>query len=195
MRRILTMLVVASALGFAGCASHPVKPASAELASVPGAGAASQGAAAGANANSGSLGSQQSVPGPREGLLADRLIHFAFNSSQISAHGMKVVAAHAAYLAAHPNARVRLEGYTDDRGSAEYNIGLGMRRAEAVREALLLQGVSPSQITVVSYGLEDPINPANNPVAWAENRRVHIVYLTPTQPGPGLPGQSGQSPQ
>jgi peptidoglycan-associated lipoprotein len=195
MRRILMMLMVVSTLVFAGCASHPVKSASSELATAPGAGAAAQGAGSGANANASSLGSQQSVPGPRAGLLADRLIHFAFNSSQISAHGMKVIAAHAAYLVSHPNARVRLEGYTDDRGSAEYNIGLGMRRAEAVREALLLQGVSPSQITVVSYGLEDPINPANNPVAWAENRRVHIVYLTPTNPGPGEPGQTPQSAQ
>lgn len=195
MRRILTMLVVASALGFAGCASHPVKPAARpRSAAAPGAGASSQGAASGANASEGALGSQQSVPGPTQGLLADRVIHFAFNSSVIGAHGMKVVAAHAAYLAAHPSARVRLEGYTDDRGSPEYNIGLGMRRAESVRQALLLQGVSPSQITVVSYGEEDPVNPANNRIAWAENRRVHIVYLTPTQPGPAqpAPGSSAQ---
>ncbi len=184
MRRILTMLVVASALGFAGCASHPVKPAAhPQTAAAPGAGASSRGAASGANASTGALGSQQSVPGPTQGLLADRVIHFAFNSSVIGGHGMKVVAAHAAYLAAHPSARVRLEGYTDDRGSPEYNIGLGMRRAESVRQAMLLQGVSPSQITVVSYGEEDPVDPANNRVAWAENRRVHIVYLTPTQPG------------
>ncbi|MHB1541430.1 MAG: OmpA family protein [Steroidobacteraceae bacterium] len=195
MRRILTMLVVASALGFAGCASHPAKPAARrQTAAGAGAGASSQGAASGANANAGALGNQQSVPGPTQGLLADRVIHFAFNSSVIGSHGMKVVAAHAAYLVAHPNARVRLEGYTDDRGSPEYNIGLGMRRAESVRQAMLLQGVSPSQITVVSYGEEDPVNPANNRVAWAENRRVHIVYLTPTQPGPAqsAPGSSAQ---
>ena len=187
------MLVVASALGFAGCASHPVKPvASSQSTAAPG--AASQGAASGANASEGALGSQQSVPGPTQGLLADRVVHFAFNSAVLSAHGMKVVAAHAAYLAAHPNARVRLEGYTDDRGSPEYNIGLGMRRSESVRQAMLLQGVSPSQITVVSYGEEDPVNPANNRVAWAENRRVHIVYLTPTQPGAAQfpPGSSAQ---
>lgn len=183
MRRILTLLLLASALGFAGCASKPVKPAvSSHARAGAGAGASSQGAASGANASAGSLGNQQSVPGPQQGLLEDRLVHFAFNSAVIRGRGIQIVAAHAKYLANHPNARVRLEGYTDDRGSPEYNIGLGMRRAESVRQAMLLQGVSPSQITVVSYGEADPINPANNQAAWAQNRRVHIVYLTPTQP-------------
>ncbi len=183
MRRILAVLLVSATLGLAACASKPpVRPASSQAAAGAGAGASSQGAGSGANASEGALGSQQSVAGPEQGLLADRLVHFAFNSSVIRGHGIQVVAAHARYLADHPTARVRLEGYTDDRGSPEYNIGLGMRRAESVRQAMLLQGVSPDQITVVSYGEADPINPANNRIAWAENRRVHIVYLTPMQP-------------
>lgn len=183
MRRIVTVMVFAAALGLAACASKPVKPAASQSAAgAAGAGAQSQGAGSGANAGEGSLGNQQSVPGPKAGLLADRVIHFAFNSAVIRGRGIKIVAAHAQYLADHPNARVRLEGNTDDRGSPEYNIGLGMRRAESVRQAMLLQGVSPSQITVVSYGEERPVNPANNPTAWAENRRVDIVYLTPTHP-------------
>ncbi|MDA8349625.1 MAG: peptidoglycan-associated lipoprotein Pal [Pseudomonadota bacterium] len=182
MRRIVTVMVLAAALGLAACASKPVKPASSQTATA-GSGAASQGAGSGANAGEGSLGNQSSVPGPQQGLLADRTIHFAFNSAVIRGHGIEVVAAHAKYLADHANARVRLEGNTDDRGSPEYNIGLGMRRAESVRQAMLLQGVSPNQITVVSYGEERPVDPANTPSAWAKNRRVDIVYLTPTQPG------------
>ena len=182
MRRILTVMVLAAALGLAACASKPVKPAASQSAGQAGAGAESQGAGSGANAGEGSLGNQQSVPGPQQGLLADRTIHFAFNSAVIRGRGIQIVAAHAKYLADHPSARVRLEGNTDDRGSPEYNIGLGMRRAESVRQAMLLQGVSPSQITVVSYGEERPVDPANNPTAWAKNRRVDIVYLTPTQP-------------
>ena len=177
MRRILTVLVLAAALGLAACASKPVKPAASQSAVGAGAGAASQGAGSGANAGAGSLGNQQSVSGPQQGMLADRTIHFAFNSAVIQGAGVQIVAAHAQYLANHPDARVRLEGNTDDRGSPEYNIGLGMRRAESVRQAMLLQGVSPDQITVVSYGLEDPVDPANNPIAWAKNRRVDIVYL------------------
>ncbi len=183
MRRIATVMVLAAVLGLAACASKPVKPAvSSKQSAAAGAGAQSQGAAGGSQAGEGALGNQQSVPGPVQGLLADRVIHFAFNSAVIRGHGIQVVDAHAKYLADHPNARVRLEGNTDDRGSPEYNIGLGMRRAESVRQAMLLQGVAPSQITVVSYGEERPVNPANNPIAWAANRRVDIVYLTPTQP-------------
>ncbi len=182
MRRIVTVMVLAAALGLAACASKPVKPASQSAAGAAGAGAESQGAGSGANTGEGALGNQQSVPGPQQGLLADRTIHFAFNSAVIRGRGIQIVAAHAKYLADHASARVRLEGNTDDRGSPEYNIGLGMRRAESVRQAMLLQGVSPSQITVVSYGEERPVDPANNPIAWAKNRRVDIVYLTPTQP-------------
>lgn len=180
MRRLLTVISLAAVLGLSACASKPVKPAASQ--SAAGAGAESAGAAGGANANGGALGNQQSVAGPEQGLLAERTIHFAFDSAQIEGDGVTIVAAHAKYLAAHPDARVRLEGNTDDRGSPEYNIGLGMRRAQSVRQALLLQGVSAGQITVVSYGLERPVDPANNPTAWAKNRRVDIVYLTPTQP-------------
>lgn len=174
---------MAAALGLAACASKPaLKPVNSQSSAGGAAGANSQGAGSGANANESSLGNQQSVAGPQQGLLADRTIHFAFDSAVIQGKGVDIVAAHAKYLADHPGARVRLEGNTDDRGSPEYNIGLGMRRAQSVRQAMLLQGVSPNQITVVSYGLERPVDPANNPVAWAKNRRVDIVYLTPMQP-------------
>jgi peptidoglycan-associated lipoprotein len=96
-----------------------------------------------------------------------------------------VVAAHAKFLAAHPAARVRLEGHTDERGSREYNIGLGDRRAQSVRRALLLQGASDAQISTVSYGEERPAVLGHDEAAWAKNRRVEIVYLT--QPLPGKP--------
>jgi len=88
-----------------------------------------------------------------------------------------VVGAHAKYLASHGSARVRLEGHTDERGSREYNIGLGERRAQAVRRALLLQGASEGQISTVSYGEERPAVPGHDEAAWAKNRRVEIVYL------------------
>ncbi len=75
-----------------------------------------------------------------------------------------------------PTARVRLEGHTDERGSREYNIGLGERRAQAVRRALLLQGVAEAQITTVSYGEERPAAEGNDEAAYAQNRRVELVY-------------------
>ena len=116
-------------------------------------------------------------PGRRAALLATRIVYFDFDSSEIKGAGTDVVAAHAKYLASHSSTRVRLEGHTDERGSREYNIGLGERRAQAVRRALLLQGATEAQITTVSYGEERPAVPGHDESAWAKNRRVEIVYL------------------
>ena len=87
-----------------------------------------------------------------------------------------MVAAHAAYLVKFPTARVRLEGHTDERGSREYNIGLGERRAQAVRRALMAQGVADAQIATVSYGEERPGGRGSRRGRYAKNRRVEFVY-------------------
>jgi peptidoglycan-associated lipoprotein len=188
-RRILVLTLLAGCLGFAACASKPPKPSTSTQQSTAGsgAGAESQGAEGGANANGGPFGNQNSVPGPQQGMLAKRTVYFDFDSAVIKGEGTDIVAAHAKYLSDHADARVRLEGNTDERGSPEYNIGLGMRRAQAVRQALLLQGASANQITVVSYGAEHPVDPAHNEAAWAKNRRVDIVYLTPNIQPPQAP--------
>jgi len=194
-RRTLVLMLLAGCLGLAACASKPPKPSAAtQQQSGAGAGAESQGAEGGANANGGPFGNQNSIPGPQQGLLAKRTVYFDFDSAVIKGDGTDIVAAHAKYLSDHSDARVRLEGNTDERGSPEYNIGLGMRRAQAVRQALLLQGASATQITVVSYGSEHPVDPAHNEDAWAKNRRVDIVYLTPGMQVPAAP-QSPQPPQ
>ncbi|MBS0580555.1 MAG: peptidoglycan-associated lipoprotein Pal [Proteobacteria bacterium] len=117
--------------------------------------------------------------GPKTGLLATRIIYFDFDSTDIKGEATDVVAAHAKYLGTNATARIRLEGHTDERGSPEYNIGLGERRAQAVRHALLLQGASDAQISTVSYGEERPAVAGHDESAWAKNRRVEIVYLTP----------------
>lgn len=104
-------------------------------------------------------------------------MYFDFDSSEITGSGTDVVAAHAKYLASHQGTRVRLEGHTDERGSREYNIGLGERRAQAVRRSLLLQGATDAQISTVSYGAERPAVSGHDEAAWAKNRRVEIVYL------------------
>jgi peptidoglycan-associated lipoprotein len=190
-RRTLVLILLAGCLGLAACASKPPKPSAAtQQSTAGGAGAESQGAEGGANANGGPFGNQNSVPGPQQGMLAKRSIYFDFDSAVIKGEGTDIVAAHAKYLSDHADARVRLEGNTDERGSPEYNIGLGMRRAQAVRQALLLQGASANQITVVSYGSEHPVDPAHNEAAWAKNRRVDIVYLTPNIQPPQAPQSS-----
>ncbi len=180
MRRIIVIVLMAAALVLSGCASKRPKPAPETAAPAAGAGAEGAGAA-GANAEG---GGEEETGGPMAGLLATRTVYFDFDSAVIKGQGVDVVAAHAKYLAANPGARVRLEGNTDERGSREYNIGLGERRAQSVRQAMLLQGVSDSQITTVSYGEERPAVLGHTEAAWAKNRRVDIVYLAP---GPQLP--------
>jgi peptidoglycan-associated lipoprotein len=105
------------------------------------------------------------------------IVFFEFDSSEIRADYLSVVTAHASYLTRFPTARVRLEGHTDERGSREYNIGLGERRAQTVRKALLLQGVSEAQITTVSYGEERPAVEGSDEAAYAQNRRVELVQV------------------
>jgi len=183
MRRSLMVALLAACLALGACAHKPPAPGANANTAVPttGAGAESAGAG-GAGANAGGTEGQaaagaEDAAGPQEGLLAKRIIYFDFDNSEIKGEGTDIVAAHAKYLAAHSNAHIRLEGHADERGSREYNIGLGERRAQSVRRALLLQGASDGQITTVSYGAERPAVAGHDEAAWAKNRRVEIVYL------------------
>jgi peptidoglycan-associated lipoprotein len=177
MQRILVVLLMAC-LGVAGCKTKPPKTEPPPPASEVGANSQANGAG-GANAAGQNAGEDETA-GPQAGLLAKRVVYFDFDSSEIKGEGTDIVGAHAKYLANNPTARVRLEGHTDDRGSREYNIGLGERRAQSVRRALLLQGATEAQLSTVSYGAERPAVAGHDEAAWAKNRRVEIVYLTPT---------------
>ena len=108
--------------------------------------------------------------------LAQRIIYFDFDNAEIRPEFRDVVAAHAQNLARNTTMKVRLEGHADERGSREYNIGLGERRAQSVRRALMLQGVGEGQILTVSYGEERPAAAGSDEAAWAKNRRVELVY-------------------
>src|SRR5690242_15238270 len=120
---------------------------------------------------------ETAIQGPSGELLSQRIVYFDFDRADIRAASQSVVTAHAAFLAKNANVKVRLEGHADERGSREYNIGLGERRAQAVRRALLLQGVAEAQLTTVSYGEERPAVAGSDEQAYALNRRVEIVYL------------------
>jgi peptidoglycan-associated lipoprotein len=108
--------------------------------------------------------------------LRQRVVYFDFDKSEIKPEFQQIIACHAKYLQDRPNAQMRLEGNADERGTREYNLGLGERRANAVAAALEAAGASASQITVISYGEERPVCREHNEACWSKNRRVEIVY-------------------
>ncbi len=109
-------------------------------------------------------------------LLSTTTVYFDYDQSSISAHARAVINAHAEYLANNPGVRVTLEGHCDERGTREYNLGLGERRAKAVQQLLTLSGVSNNQLEMVSYGEEKPVEYGHDDSAWSKNRRVEIIY-------------------
>ena len=111
--------------------------------------------------------------GPRN---VARLIYFDFDSNVIKPEFQPIVEGHARFLRDNPTRHIVLEGHTDERGGREYNLALGQRRAEAVRQALKLLGVQDSQMEAVSFGKEKPVDPGHDESAWEKNRRVEIVY-------------------
>ena len=108
--------------------------------------------------------------------LRQRVVYFDLDQDSVKPEFAAILACHAKYLQDRPSSRITLEGNADERGTREYNLGLGERRGNAVSSALQGNGGSASQLTVVSYGEERPVNTDSNESAWAQNRRVEIVY-------------------
>jgi peptidoglycan-associated lipoprotein len=127
----------------------------------------------GDNGANGGRGAAGDATGP----LARKVIYFDFDKSEIKPEYADIVRSSAQTLTGRSALKVKLEGNTDERGTREYNIGLGERRAQAVRRALMLQGVAETQITTVSFGAERPAAEGDDESAWSQNRRVELVYL------------------
>ncbi|MFT3761894.1 MAG: peptidoglycan-associated lipoprotein Pal [Pseudoxanthomonas sp.] len=108
--------------------------------------------------------------------LRQRVVYFDLDQDALKPEFQAIVGCHAKYLRDRPSARITLEGNADERGSRDYNQGLGERRGNAVSSALQANGGSGSQLTVVSYGEERPVCTESNEDCWARNRRVEIVY-------------------
>ena len=108
--------------------------------------------------------------------LRQRVVYFDFDKTEIKPEFQQIMACHAKYLQDRPMANIRLEGNTDERGTREYNLGLGERRGNAVSSALQAAGGSASQLNVISYGKEKPVCREHNEDCWGKNRRVEIVY-------------------
>lgn len=108
--------------------------------------------------------------------LRQRTVYFDFDQDTVKPEFQAIMACHAKYLRDRPESRITLEGNADERGTREYNLGLGERRGNAVSAALQAAGGSAAQLTVVSYGEERPVCTQSNEECWQKNRRVEIVY-------------------
>jgi peptidoglycan-associated lipoprotein len=178
MKRILSIACLfAVATLLAGCPKKAttVEPPTAGS-QVAGSGNTGEGASTSTSPLGGDAGTMGGAQGAGAAGGAGRVIYFDFDKSDIKPEFAGVIAANAQNLTAHPGLKLKLEGNTDERGTREYNIGLGERRAQAVRRALMLQGVAESQLTTVSFGAERPAVAGDDEAAWAKNRRVDIVY-------------------
>ncbi|MDD7805923.1 MAG: peptidoglycan-associated lipoprotein Pal [Endozoicomonas sp. (ex Botrylloides leachii)] len=122
-------------------------------------------------------GKVQGTPEQIQKMLNDDLFHFSFDSAQLSDSAYKALDAKAAYLTSPQGANetIIVQGHTDERGTRTYNLALGERRANAVKNYLVAKGVNASRIQVISFGFEKPLDTAHNQAAWSKNRRAVIV--------------------
>ena len=129
------------------------------------------------NANAGGAGANTVRPGSQEDLVAnvgDR-VFFEFDSSQVRADQRPVLQRQAEWMGRYPDVRVQVEGHTDERGTREYNLALGQRRANSARDVLVASGVNGARITTISYGKDRPSALGSDESAWAQNRRAVTV--------------------
>ena len=140
-----------------------------------GSGSSSSGSASTTATGSGSTWAGHALDDPNS-LLAKRTVYFDYDESVLMDQDRAILEAHAQYLSQNPGAAVTLEGHTDERGTREYNLALGERRAVSARQFMSLLGASGQQLRTVSYGEEQPAALGHNEEAWAQNRRVEIIY-------------------
>ena len=177
--KLLVLPVLASALVMTDCANR--KPTTDLQAGQTPNGATTvntQGLSEDAALNAQNLAgaSAKGVTEANKAFLAKRVVHFDYDSSELSNDDYQTLQAHAQFLMANANSKVALTGHTDERGTREYNMALGERRAKAVESFLITSGVNAGQLEAVSYGKEMPVNPGHDENAWKENRRVEINY-------------------
>lgn len=162
-----------------GATTPSVEAHALPAATVPPPGASGvQGVAAAAQADGVSkYADMRTPPADPANLLSKRVIHFDYDSSVIKDEYRDLVKAHAEFLKAAKEAKAVLQGHTDERGSRDYNLALGQRRAESVQQAMVLLGVDVQKLESVSLGEEKPLKDGHDESAWSQNRRVEIYYL------------------
>jgi peptidoglycan-associated lipoprotein len=176
-RKTCFALAAASLLA-AACASNtpPADDTSAAPASASGTPAARTGPAATKNQPGQRAGSQAGAQPNVKGVPAQRSVYYDFDRAEIKSEFRPAIEAHARYLRENADARVTIEGNGDERGSREYNLALGQKRAEAVQKMMRLSGAADGQIEAVSFGEEKPKALGHDEASWAENRRSDVVY-------------------
>lgn len=185
MKKLLMMLMAAALLG--GCADQAKKDEPGAAVEDRKVGDAKPDSSATTTGTAGDKGTgARELPPPEakpvsplkdpNNILSKRSIYFDYDSNVVKEEFRPLVEAHARFLVLNPSAKVILQGNADERGSREYNISLGQRRADAVKKAALLLGVPEARIETVSFGEEKPRALGSSEEAWAQNRRVDIVY-------------------
>ena len=180
--KLLVLPVLATALIMTGCANR--KPAADvqvgqnpnQSGSLPSVNTEGLSEDAALNAQNLAGASAKGVTAANKAFLAKRVVHFNYDSSDLSNEDYQTLQGHAQYLVANANSKVALTGHTDERGTREYNMALGERRAKAVESFLITNGVAATQLEAVSYGKEMPVDAGHDENAWKENRRVELNY-------------------
>ncbi len=160
-----------AAFFLAGCGSKDTVPDPEPTDTVPG-----DTTDSGDYGDDGLMGGEDVIYDPAADDEVGSVVYFGYDSSELRSEDTDIVASHARQLSMDSSLSVRLEGHGDERGSREYNIGLGERRAQTIRRLLLIQGASASQVSTVSFGEERPAVEGSNEAAYAQNRRVEIAY-------------------
>lgn len=109
-------------------------------------------------------------------LLTEEVIYFEYDSAAVTDHSRTVIEAHSVYILENPDVSIELAGHADERGTREYNLALGERRAQSVQKLMLAFGVPAKQMNIVSFGEEKPADSSHNESAWRKNRRVELIY-------------------
>jgi peptidoglycan-associated lipoprotein len=174
MIKSLTITFIAAA-ALAACSSTPLDTPKAPVATANTAPAANAGGASTAQSTVATV-TLDPLDDPKSNLAA-RSVFFAYDNFAVDAKYQPLVQAHGQFLQSHPQVQIRIEGNTDERGSREYNLALGDKRAQVVAKQLELMGAKPAQIEPVSYGEERPKAEGHDEAAWAENRRADIRYV------------------
>ena len=182
--QIWIAVAMTGALALTGCAHNVGSGKPSTVGAVAPVNSAATAGYNGEGVNGQDLNANGPIGGGNSGLTAAELaalpqqlrVHFGFNSESMDAHAQQIATQNAQFMVNHSHVKVRLEGNTDDRGTQEYNLALGERRAENVKQFLEARGVNAARISTVSFGKDNPLCTTNDAECWAKNRRVDFVY-------------------